>query len=224
MPLWLAGCAARRRVAAAGAAAVVILSLAAMRSPVAVLLVLIAGTSDCSCAAAGSGLPSSITMSPAVKVGHGHYMAWTVASLPPPGAATSDSAEPVHASLFMDTSAGIMQSDTAGVTWHSANVDPKLHLGLTTMRTGTDRDGIHGFGNLMAKYQGQKTPFTSISGTDPAFFQLGPGRGLQAVVHSKPCTGWAGCANLTATGLPRSIGCIQTSCCNCPFRFGKPPL
>ena len=157
-------------------------------------------------------------MSPAVKVGHGHYMAWTVASLPPPGAA-SDSTEPVHASLFMDTSAGIMQSDTAGVTWRHADVDPKLHLGLTTTRTVTDRDGIHGFGDMGAKYQGQKAPFASMSGTDPAFFQLGPGRALQAVVHSKPCAGWAGCANLTATGLPRSIGCIQTSCCNCPFRF-----
>ena len=189
----------------------------------ATLVVVLLGSSRCS----ATTLPRSISLSPAVKVGGGGvYQAWTVASLPvpPPAPAAAggegESDEPAHASLFIDTAAGIMQSDDGGAMWRSARVDPKLKLGLTTMRASTaDRGSIHGFGDMTAKYQRQRTPFTAFTGTDPAFFELGPGRALQATVHSKPCAGSAGCANLSATGLPRGIGCIQTSCCNCPFRF-----
>ena len=69
---------------------------------------------------------------------------------------------------------------------------------------------LHSFGNTEAKYQRQTTPFTSFSGTGPVFYRVSAQGRFTAVADQS--------RNVTFSALPRPIGCIQTTCCNCPFR------
>jgi hypothetical protein len=69
---------------------------------------------------------------------------------------------------------------------------------------------LHDFGNTQGKYQGQKTAFKVFGGSKPTFYSI-DGRGRFSAVTQDTL-------NLTFTGLPREMGCIQTTCCNCPFR------
>ena len=69
---------------------------------------------------------------------------------------------------------------------------------------------LHSFGNTEAKYQRQATPFTSFSGTGPVFYRVSAQGRFTAVADQS--------RNVTFSALPRPIGCIQTTCCNCPFR------
>eukprot|EP00040_Diaphanoeca_grandis_P013034 m.65942 g.65942 ORF g.65942 m.65942 type:complete len:402 (-) comp23622_c0_seq1:213-1418(-) len=72
---------------------------------------------------------------------------------------------------------------------------------------------LHDFGTTESKYQGQRTPFNSFNGSDPTYYSIDAnGRYMAVTDHS---------SNVTFTGLPRNIGCIQTTCCNCPFRVNS---
>ncbi len=160
---------------------------------------------------AGVPLPSGIHVGEASFVGHGHYTAWTLAALPNPqrGGAMD---------LLVDAAAGvgndIMRSSDGGVSWRSAAVELNGYsvppLGLTTaLADGGSR--VHGFGTTTADYQGVKTPFKEFHGDSPAFFEIGADGQLSAIVNKT--------ANVSGIGLPDPMGCIQTTCCNCPFRF-----
>jgi hypothetical protein len=152
--------------------------------------------------------PSTISMpDAALKIaGGGTYKAWTLTSLRPA------SSQPVAvASLFVDAGPGIFQSDDAGLTWKAAagsDDAKKASLDLTT--SPSTAGVVHGFGSMGPAQQRQKTPFTSFGGSGAQYFSLGADRVLKT---------WSSPANLSATGLKRAIGCIQTTCCNCPFRF-----
>jgi hypothetical protein len=121
--------------------------------------------------------------------------------------------------LLVDAAAGvgddIMRSSDGGVSWRSAAMElngysvPKL--GLTTALAADGGSRLHGFGTTTADYQRVKTSFKDFHGHSPAFFEIGANGQLSALVNRT--------ANVSGIGLPDPMGCIQTTCCNCPFRF-----
>jgi hypothetical protein len=156
--------------------------------------------------------PSAIRVGEPSLVGSGRYTAWTLAALPNPqrGGAMD---------LLVDAAAHvgdeIMRSSDGGVSWRSAAVELNGYsvppLGLTTALAVDGGSRIHGFGTTTADYQQVKTPFSDFHGHSPAFFEIGADGQLSALVNRT--------ANVSGIGLPDPMGCIQTTCCNCPFRF-----
>ena len=163
-------------------------------------------------AASAGAAPSAIRVGEPSLVGSGRYTAWTLAALPNPqrGGAMD---------LLVDAAAGvgddIMRSSDGGVSWRSAAVELNGYsvpsLGLTTALAADGGSRFHGFGTTTADYQRVKTPFKDFYGHSPAFFEIGADGQLSAFVDRT--------ANVSGIGLPDPMGCIQTTCCNCPFRF-----
>jgi hypothetical protein len=183
---------------------------AARRSPMALLLLLL--LLSIGAASAAGAPPSAIRLGEPSLVGNGRYTAWTLAALPNPqrGGAMD---------LLVDAAANvgddIMRSSDGGVSWRSTAVELNGYsvppLGLTTALAADGGSRLHGFGTTTADYQRVKTPFTDFHGHSPAFFEIGADGQLSALVNRT--------ANVSGIGLPDPMGCIQTTCCNCPFRF-----
>ena len=115
---------------------------------------------------------------------------------------------------IISTDAGIMLSTNGGRNWSFTGDTQGGHVDFLNLATALGpHDGshpVHSFGTTEAKYQGRTTPFADFYGDSPVDFTLNSTNGLVATTRKG--------VNVTFTGMTRPVGCIQTRCCNCPFR------
>ena len=137
-----------------------------------------------------------------VNLGSGKYLAWSLSAIYDPDSYAYQ--------LIVSTSSTIMRS-VDGQSWADtgSNATFTLLTALPTPEAPPRNFPLHSFGTTEAAYQGQKVPFKDFFGSKPTYYDIRQGGKFFAVTQD---------SNLSFTGLPRPIGCIQTTCCNCPFR------
>ena len=153
---------------------------------------------------------SPLSFGAPVDLGAGQFSAWSLASIYSPPTTQYE--------LIISVGQSVLRSGD-GKSWGASGTNKTFGV-LTAYpppAAAAANFPLHGFGTTEAAYQGEKVPFGSFAGVDPVYYSIDASGALRAVTMT-PSSEPRGHFNLSFTGLPRDIGCIQTTCCNCPFR------
>lgn len=140
-------------------------------------------------------------------LGAGRFSAWSLSTIYNPRSSSYN--------LIISTAPGssVLQSGD-GKSWGNTYPPCNKTFGLLTPYPSPEvppaNFPLQSLGNTEEKYQGQKSAFHTFGGSGPTYYTID--------AHGRFSSVTTPSVNLTFTGLPRDMGCIQTTCCNCPFR------
>ena len=135
-------------------------------------------------------------------LGAGRYTSWSLSTIYNPPTTSYN--------LIISTASAVLQSQDGkswGNTYSPSNKTFDLPTPYSPPEAPPATFPLHDLGNTQASTRPESASTLGVSArhTTPSMPTA-----LQRRHHAG--------VNLTFTGLPRAMGCIQTTCCNCPFR------